>query len=267
LAGKDASGKPVPEDQLARIKATHEKIQLLLKMAKWLYKERAVAALDHWLNGCGKFAEISAEKATEVRGASQHRHAEMLKSKLTAGLPDKLAFELAKRTPAPDLIEFDMDWKGGASAESKWIIYKDDDLAYNGSTIHSRAHYQCTRDKSVTDRLVYECQPSTWISWVEDNYDFEDGKTTNFLPDDADMNLLARYGCGANYQRASASWTSDASSLKQVVSIDTSEAFQRLVKRRQSKIDKEAANEASERLGGALKSAEPAEFYKADICP
>lgn len=259
LAGKDASGKPIPEGDLERIKASHEKMTTRRKQAKFLGYERAVAALDHWFGGCGKFFTIPADKTKEVRVKSESTHVSKLKPKLSAALPDRLAYELSTLNSTPNVVEFDLDWKGGGEAST--IPMGDDDLAYNGATIHSRVRYRCARDKTAVVKIAYFCDAVKWISWVEDNYDFEDGKKTAFLPDDADMNLLARYGCGENYQRSSNSWTSDASSLAQTVLIGSGAEFKDLVHKREAKMIDEAQTRADEQSGGALLSAEPAETY------
>lgn len=268
LAGKDAKGNPIPEADLKRLKDTHEFISSRRKQAKWLGKDQAVDALDHWFNGCGKHKEIPATKTQAVRDESGANHAAKLKSRLAAGLPSRLALELQGRGSFVDTLEFDMDWKGGAEAPGALVIFSDDDLAYYGSTIHSRVHWRCTRvpQKGVSS-VLYRCEATSWTSWVEDNYDFEDGKQTPFLPDDADMNFLARHGCGGNYQRSSKSWKNDPSSLTQGVTYVSKAQFEALVQERQDKNAEEQRIQQAERRGGALPSAEPAEAYPQPVCP
>ena len=268
LAGKDATGKAIPPADLQRLKDAHETIAKRRTQAKFLGKEVAVDALDHWFNGCGNFKEIPAAKMQAVRDESGANHASLLKTKLVAGLPSRLALELSTRKAFVDQLELDMEWKGGASTPGGLLIYKDDDLAYYGATVHSLVKYRCTRVPKKDSSLAhYRCEALSWTSWVEDNYDFEDGKQTPMLPDDADMNLLARYGCGANYQRASRSWSSDPSALSQGVTFVSTTQFQALVQERITKNADAQRIEEGERTRGALPSAQPAETQVPLACP
>ncbi len=268
--GLDAKGDPIPEDVHEHIVEVNEKIRTRAKQAKFLGYNEAVDALDHWANGCGKFKEIPAAKTEKVKQESWEEHKEKLKSSLSKGLKSKLASELAsKGSPLPNGVDVGMELK--AAKASQGLPVTDDDLAYYGSTIHSRVTYQCVKitpkDSAYAERFIpedvrqvcYECTATDWKSWAEDNYDFEDGKVTPFLPSDAEMNLLASYGCGANYQRGSKSWTTPGDELKQIVCFEGRSDILASAGERWKKDQASKKEEAAEAKRGALPSAGPAE--------
>lgn len=230
---------------------------------------RAFDTMEHWFNGCGQFKEIPADKTDETKEECWENHQIMLKEKLDAGLKSKLAYELSKAgSPKPKSLKVVMEWKGGGKLSGP--PFTDDNLAYSGSTIHSRVTYECKLVNSGSYNPAmpvaarpnsYECKAVEWKSWVEDNTDFEDGKFVFLpsIPTDAEMNELAKWECGANYQRSSASWTTTPDELNQTVSFKNQQDMDKAVLERHFMMQKEREKEAAEAAGGALKSSGPAE--------
>lgn len=239
--GVDKDGKPIPADILRRIRFTKWQIEINRMIAKAVQYDQAVAALDHWFHGCGEYYEIPADTADKFREEIEKRHMEEAKKRFRNGLRTTLAKEIDKNGKK-EKLRFNMNWRSGGT--TSFIQVTDSDLAYHGATGASKVTYECEKvhnnisrkrletDKQLSDDaesigVAYSCKVVDWNMWIEDNYDFtgrliqndrgewseaKGSKSTFFLiPTDAEMNELAQYGCGANYQRASSSWSVDES--------------------------------------------------------
>lgn len=190
----------------------YERVIMWRDIAFGLGLIEAVSAMNHFLQGSGRFVELPGDYAAKVREQSWATHWPKAEQALKGGNPagggpgvkGSLAKALCTIIPAPVPAtggEPDKGYIYAARPEEDWpyevtvklsyasgsgagaidrTLNPDESVAFAGSVIKSDFEVRCRKASKTGEAARYLCQIEAWDAYVVDNYDWEGDKVLGF---------------------------------------------------------------------------------------